>query len=282
LLYWAAVAVWLPAFFERAAPIVQDIYLPVRRPLAAVFRDPSLANWLALGLLLAFSAGKRLGEPLIAVPALASLGAIAAYLIQDKLWPYQACPALAFATLALGPIVLERLMAPRRGEKTAAAIAASAAMALAFAGFWLTSKADGPELEQAVASVAAHPKLLVIGSDVSIGHPLTRDVGGVWVSSSSGRWITDMASHALDQSPIDDEARARYEADLRFDRERLVADILGKKPDVILVAGSKWFDWSQKHADVAAALAAYRWRATADKVMVYVRNDSGAAGSAPQ
>jgi len=268
--YWVAVAIWFPAFFERAAPMVRDIYLPVRRPLTAVLCDPILANWLALNALLAFAGRKRLAEPLVAVPALASLGAMAAYLIQDKLWPYQGYPAIAFAALALGPLALDslaRLEEPRRARTV---VAAASAVTLTIAGFWLASSADKPELERAVAALAPHPRLLAIGSDIAIGHPLTRRVHGVWVGSVSGLWMTDMSSYALQQGAVGEEAN-RLESYLRLDREGLVADIVNKQPDAILIANDSWLAWARRHADVAAALADYELRETANNVMVYTR-----------
>jgi hypothetical protein len=51
----------------------------------------------------------------------------------------------------------------------------------------------------------------------------------------------------------------------------LVADIVNKRPDAILVAGSPWLAWARSNPDVAAALAPYRLLATADDVMVFTR-----------
>ena len=273
-LYWVAVAAYFPAFFERAAPMARDIYLPVRRPLSALLTDPTCILWFVLGALLVLAAWKRLAEPLIAVPALASLGAMAAFVIQGKLWPYQGYPAIALAGLALGPLALEGLadIDAAHDARLRQAIALGCATALALAGFWLSSRVDKPALARAVATIGSHPRLLAIGSDIAIGHPLTREVRGVWVGSLSGLWVTDMSSHALEQGRVGEEARARYEDYLRFDRERLVADIVGQKPDAILIAGDQWLAWTKRHTDVAASLANYHWRATADEVMVYSRN----------
>jgi hypothetical protein len=267
-LCWVAIFLRFPAFFELAAPIARDIYLPVRRSLAATLSDPTLAIWLALGVLLVYSARRRLSEPLIATPALASIGAVAAYLLQGKLWPYQGYPAVAFIVLALGPLAIAK------STKGWGALAAALATVVLIAdGGWLASGVERPALEKAAAELAPHPKLIAIGSDIAIGHPLTRRVRGAWVGSLSGLWITDMSSFALEQSaPI--EAARRYESYLRFDRERLVADIGAGKPDGILIANKAWLAWAENHADVAAVLADYHWRETADGIMVYARNDA--------
>ena len=126
-----------------------------------------------------------------------------------------------------------------------------------------------------MAALAPHPKVLVIGSDIALGHPLTRHVHGQWVGSRFSLWITDMSSHALERGAVG-EAASRYEAYLKLDRERLIAEIAGGKPDAILIAGKSWLAWTQAHPDVAAALADYRPRGTADDVIVYARKDLGA------
>jgi hypothetical protein len=275
-LYWGAVLLWCPAFLARAAPIARDLYLPYRKPLATMAHDPTLILWIALAVLFLVGARKRWSEPRFAVPALASLGAIAAYLAQGKLWPYQGYPALALAALAVAPLALENL-APPPGARIAAshvALAVVSALALSIAGFWYSlGPADPAPLERAVASIAPHPRILAISPDIATGHPLTRRVEGVWVGSLMSLWITQMSEAALKRNPSAEEA-GRYQDYLRFDRQTLVADIVGKKPDAILVADATWLAWAQANADVAAALAAYHPRETVGEVTVLARNDA--------
>lgn len=280
-LYWGAIAIWCPAFLERAAPIVRDIYLPVRLPLATLWRDPTFIVWIALGALLLCAARRRLNEPLVAVPALASIGAMAAYLIQGKFWPYQGYPVVALLALALGPVVLEGLAELRQARYpiARAALAVGAALSLWLAGFWLSLNFDRSELEQVVAAIGPHPTMLAISPDIGTGHPLARRVHGVWVGSTFGLWITHMTLGALARGAGEATAR-KYEGYLELDRRMLVDDIVGKRPDAILIAGGPWLAWAQSHADVAAALAPYRLKATADGVMVFMREDAAQPGPA--
>jgi hypothetical protein len=90
----------------------------------------------------------------------------------------------------------------------------------------------------------------------------------VWVGSTFGVWITKMSLAALERDPA---GAHRYEDYLHLDREMLVADILNHKPDAILVAGEPWLTRAQSQPDVAAVLAAYRLRETADDVMIFAR-----------
>jgi hypothetical protein len=275
--YWIAVAIWLPAFFEFVAPIVRDIYVPDRKPLEALLGDPSFLIWAALGSLLALTARRRLAEPLVAIPALASLGAMGAYVIQGKYWPYQAYPGIALMALALGPIVLDELARPRESRRIWLGVAAAeiAAALLVTAGYWLALRIDRTELEKAVAAIAEHPKILAISPDIETGHPITRQVHGLWVGSTYGPWITQLSMRALERSPSA-EAERKYRAYMRFDRERLTADIVNNKPDVILIANKQWLGWARSNPDVEAALAGYGLSETVGETIVYARAKSEA------
>ncbi|WP_158815807.1 hypothetical protein [Methylocapsa sp. S129] len=275
-LYWTAVALWCPAFFERAVPIARDIYVPFHKPLSTLPHDPTIHAWIALGALLAFAARKRWAEPLVAVPALASAGAMAAYLIQSKLWAYQAYPALALLVLALLRLILENPATPH-GARIAPgrlAVAVLSALMIFFAGVRLSLGGhDSDRLERAVAQIAPHPKILTIAPGIGDGHPLTRRVQGVWVGSVMSLWITEMSDAALRRNPTPEDAR-KFEAYRRLDRQTLVADIVDKKPDAILIVGDDWLAWAHNNADVAAALAEYHLREAVDDVMIYARNDA--------
>jgi hypothetical protein len=267
-LYGAAAIRFFPAFFQSAAPLLRDVYLPSRLDLASLVIDPLFFAWIGAVALVAITAGRGLKAPLVAVPTLASLGAMAAFLIQGKDFPYQAYPALALAVLALGGSALEWREPPRGPLVLGCALA----VIMAPAYLALVRSDAHPRLEQVVGSVAAHPKVIAIaGGGIGIGHPLTRRVHGVWAGRLCSLWITDLGSRALLRDGLDEEAKARYRQYLAFDRETLVADIIANKPDVVLIAGDQWKAWAFSHPDVAAALADYAPHGEADGVTVYAR-----------
>jgi hypothetical protein len=272
-LYWAAIAAWLPAFFERVAPIVRDIYLPARKPLVALLRDPSFLTWSVLAAVFVGISRKRLREPLLAIPALSSFGAFIAYLVQGKLWPYQAYPAFALMALALGPFVVQWIVEPdeTRWRWMRLATAETILGVFAIAGIWLAQGTDRRDLENAVSSVAPRPTLLAISPDIATGQPLARRVNGVWVGSSFGIWMTSLSMRALAKDANDIAATQRLQAYMLLDRERLIADIVDKKPEVILVPDGAWMTWVKSHPDVAATLADYDLRGDADDTSLFVR-----------
>jgi hypothetical protein len=132
LAYAALVVTAFPAYVSDILPLGLAVYAPNRESFFELLSEPGVLLTLVLGAALVILAARRLGEPKIAVPALASLGALAAYLVQGKGWLYQAYPALAFMTLAAGFALELSPPAPRR-----IAIGALAGVAAALLLLWL-------------------------------------------------------------------------------------------------------------------------------------------------
>jgi hypothetical protein len=132
LAYVALVASAFPHYVADILPLGLAVYAPNRESFFELASEPGVLLTLALGAALVILAARRLGEPKIAVAALASLGALAAYFVQGKGWLYQTYPALAFMTLAAGFALELSPPAPRR-----IAIGALAGVAAAFLLLWL-------------------------------------------------------------------------------------------------------------------------------------------------
>ena len=269
LLYAALIAIFFPTYLDRIVPIAAAIYAPTRAPLFALAFNLGAMCWATLGVVVLVFGRGRLKEPLIAIPALASVGAMAGFLIQGKGWPYHLYPALALIALATAPVVLRAFTIPRKTDGVATIAAVAAALAAGFLFCSRTGEAASEPIEKIVASLAPHPKILVIGSDIALGHPLTRQVSGEWVGTPNSLWITAMAQYLMRQGPVDAATRERYETYMRFERETLVSDIKNRTPDAILIANDKWKAWALAHADVAAALADYAPVAGDGEVAVY-------------
>jgi hypothetical protein len=135
LAYVAIVPHAFPDYVANVLPIGLDLYAPIREPLASLLAAPGPLVAFVLVVCALRLARDDPGEPLVAVPALAGLGALAAYLVQGKGWLYQAYPALAFFALAAGA-ALARAPQPRpRVALGALALLATAASLLAL-GRW--------------------------------------------------------------------------------------------------------------------------------------------------
>jgi hypothetical protein len=100
-LYAAVTIIFFPAYLEKVAPLALALYAPVREPWYAIAMGTAFKSWFVLGAFLVVLARRRIADPLVAIMALASCGAMLAYFVQGKGWPYHSYPALAFMAMAL-------------------------------------------------------------------------------------------------------------------------------------------------------------------------------------
>ncbi len=268
----AVTIVLYPAYLQNIVPIVAAVYVPVRTPIVGLVLNQGFLCWFGLSLCLLSLGRNRLNSCSVAVPALASAGAIAAFLIQGKGWPYHSYPAIALIALSLSAAILEKTTAPQ-WRRTLAAFLSAGAATIVFA-LAQPSDATNAPLERLVAALAPHPKVLVIGPDIALGFPLTRNVSGSWAGTPMDLWITASVDFLTRHNPPDPATQTRYDAYLRFDRETLVADISNKSPDAILVQNDKWKAWAFAQVDVAAALADYAPVGEVGEITVYGRRPS--------
>jgi hypothetical protein len=132
LAYVALVASAFPHYVADILPLGLAVYEPNRESFVELLSEPGVLLTLLLGAALIQIAARRLGEPRIAVPALAAAGALAATFVQGKGWLYQSYPALAFMILAAGLALELSPPTPRR-----IAIGALAGVAAALLLLWL-------------------------------------------------------------------------------------------------------------------------------------------------
>jgi hypothetical protein len=101
VLHAAVIVLLFPAYLDRVAPLVLAAYLPVRYSWSDLASGTAFVSWLVLVGYLVATAREKIRDPLVATPALASLGGMAAYFVQAKAWPYQSYPALALIAIAV-------------------------------------------------------------------------------------------------------------------------------------------------------------------------------------
>ncbi len=303
LAYVAAVPQAFPDYVANILPIGLNLYAPIREPLVALLAAPGPLLAFVLVVCALRLARDDPGEPLVAIPALAGLGALAAYLVQGKGWLYQAYPALAFFTLAAGA-ALARARQPRsrvglgalvflaaalsllalgRWPLPLAFVAAGAGAALAWVverrnaaapvaemgvaaalgaacGLFAMNGIETPTIARALASLGPHPSVASLSESLAFGHPMTRQVGGVWAQSVPSLWIAAAARRRIDENPGDAALAARMRVYIDADRDRLVADLDRNRPDALLVGrlDTRFHQWVWSDPKIAAARAGYR------------------------
>ena len=269
---YAALVVWLqPEFFTHVLPVMALVYVPVRLTWMQIVTHPAMLIWAAAMLALALAARARLLVAPLSLLALASTGAMLAFLLQSKGYMYQAYPMLALVLAGGASAVFDMLA----GGQTPLRMLAPGALALVAQATWAWSGIvwDSRELRAVVTLVQPHPRLLAISSELSVGHPLVRQLGGTWVSRGPCLWNIRGGQERIDREALDGATLAQIRAYGRAERDMLLGDIRTGHPDIVLVQikGVDWSKWAAADADISAELADFENRGTYDGVQVLQR-----------
>lgn len=268
--YGAAVAAFFPAYFSTYAPMVAEAYLPIRRELGSLLPVPIAVIGASLGFLrLLGPQNLRMGSN--AIPWLAaSVGGAASFLLQGKGWPYT---ALALCLFAIAAPLLQCCTKTLRVPIVVGGLATVVAI-----GLYLSSPAPGfPPLQARVQAHVKHPRLLTITDHIGLGHPLVRQIDGIWVGSSCAQLLSAGAILRLNNSQPTEAERARLDGIINFERRQLLADLQGGRPNVILVDTSllssfpfDWLAWANSDPELQKELSRYREVEDVGRVRIFV------------
>ncbi len=273
--YVIVTAIVWPQFFTDILPLLRDVYVPVKPSVMALLEKPAVSLWaIALLAIVALHRKQRLSPPLILLMATsASFGA--AFMLQGKGWPYQSYPAIALALFAVGYALTQETGASRVWR-----LGGSLLLLTLFVRsmLWFDVAFDARPLQERVAQLGQkQPAILAITAEPGIGHPLTRAVGGTWVSRQQGLWIDTYLTVMRRTGLLDDVRAARFEAYAERERQRLIDDIRRLPPSILIVddltgSGS---DWLKAHPDVAGVLTDFQLVDTVNQVGIFTRRASG-------
>ncbi|WP_237152721.1 hypothetical protein [Oryzibacter oryziterrae] len=255
--FQAMVYAFFPAFFHDVLPMLLGLYAPMRQDLKTlVIADMGMMVPILLVIAgLALGRGSR--QPLPIALMLAAVGFFAAFLIQGKGWPYQLYPALAYAFLpglGLALPALWRLDRPR--SRT---VGLTVALALILGARWMTlTWIDYSDLTAAIrATGIATPRILNIAASHGIGHPSTRDAGGIWVGTLMSRLISVQVMNTRSSRPPEQRDDALLDHWEAYDRASLRSDLATRAPDMLLIERGPdfdWLAWARQDAETARLL----------------------------
>ena len=275
--YAAVTIVLFPDYLTHILPLVRDVYLlPGLAPLDLAVEPGPLIWATALLAAAALRAPDRLDPPLLVTVA-ASAGFAVAFFLQRRGWAYQAYPMITLAMIALAYVLASRQSRSRVHDRVGIAGAAVLVVTFACGLLWLNAGPDRRELEAAVRRYGAHPRIFVFSGEPSIGYPLVRNVGGVWVSQQQALWIQGYADWLQQHNvPFDAQKLARYQAE---ERMRTIDAITRQAPDIILVDTDPDEGWVARLRDdqqLAALLSAYRYVEKVGEIeILYASNRPG-------
>jgi hypothetical protein len=274
--YGVTVSLLFPQFIADVLPMTAAVYVPVKVTFSGMLAPVWI--WL-LTILLSIVAIRRRNTQIAAhfiVLFVTSIGFGLEYFIQGKGWPYHSYPMLALALLALAIAFLEPEPAPvaRLGMRLAASLAVLIALACPI-WLWMNLADDKSYLAEPIRQLKPHPTMLTITSNIALGHPLVRQVGGVWVGTVCSLWITFGTMYQLRNLLPESPLASRLKAYADRDRTMLLADIRQHRPDIIVVERSPadWSTWAQSDPSVAEELQAYVPAAVTRDAVILQRSD---------
>jgi hypothetical protein len=166
---------------------------------------------------------------------------------------------VALALLAMGYVltgVNDARPRPRRLE-----LASSFVLAVTFllGTLWFNGNVYVGPIREAIAGLKPHPRILMLSGEAAIGHPLVRDVGGVWVSRQSNLWLREFVRLTRETTSVDAATDARLNDYLALERRWLIEDFRKLPPDIVLVDNLRdgWGDWARADAEISELLKPY-------------------------
>jgi hypothetical protein len=244
--YAAITFIFYPEFWHEAMRPIVAVYLPVTD------RDEALLIALAPMLALAPMCGVYSGRAFIRHPAalcyMVALGFGVALVLQGKLWPYHFYPMIALGSLGAVLAVLYRpedSAASSRGFEMPAFATRpwfsrllipyliTLAVLATFASLFF-QHAHRDELAAAITRVKAKPSVATLSSQLSVGHPVTRMVGGRWSMTQPSLWIEGNGVDIRARKDFDKSRLAEVEAVENADLAVLLNDLRRNRPDILL------------------------------------------------
>jgi hypothetical protein len=265
--------VFYPEYFTVTYPLVRDTYLSWSMPASVIFlNDATLVFAIAMVSVL-MARQNRKPDPLLLVTVLAAAGFAISFFLQRRGWAYHSYPMVAVALLAMGyALTAEAGSRSRRGETVsvlALAVAFIVGMQWFYAGVYV-----GP-IRQAVEGLKPHPRILVLSGEAAVGHPLVRDINGVWVSRQENLWIREFVRLTRERTFVDAATDAKLNGYLALERKWLIEDFRKLPPDLVLVDNlrNEWGAWARADAEVSQLLKPYTLVRSVEGIDILRRNE---------
>ncbi|MDX8534605.1 hypothetical protein RFM41_25570 [Mesorhizobium sp. VK25A] len=275
--YVVAVQYFYPEFLSVIYPMLADTYMRMQK-MQALLTTYVPIYMVALATLYLLRPGLPL-SPLVTVFTLASLAATVPLIYQAKGWAYHAFPAfsliLAALLLRMAQAAPATYKSPSMAMELGRKMLLAAIIAAAAIPFMQTQKLSG-ELVAKLEDVAHQPTVALVGADLSGGHPLTRMLGGIWISSYCSDWLGESARYLSGIATLegDKEKASHYRQIADRYIEGKLAELEAKQPSMIIIEKNDR-DWNAELArwqDYVNFLRGYQQIAEDDQVQVLLRN----------
>jgi hypothetical protein len=248
-----------PEYFTITYPLVRDTYLSWSMPAAVIFlNNATLISAVALVSVL-LARQKTRPDPVLLVAVLAAAGFAVSFFLQRRGWAYHSFPMVALALLAMGYALTGVASEEARSRSAEAASVVVMAATFALGTLWFNTNVYVGPIREAIAGLKSNPRILMLSGEAALGHPLVRDVGGVWVSRQENLWLRAFTRVTREKTTVDAATDARLNGYLALERKWLIEDFRKLPPDIVLVDNLRdgWGDWARADAELTQPLKPY-------------------------
>jgi len=248
-----------PEYFTVTYPLVRDTYLSWSMPAAVIFlNDATLISTIALVTVM-LARQKIRPDPVLLVAVLAAAGFAVSFFLQRRGWAYHSFPMVALALLAMGYALTGVASEEARSRRAEAASVVVMAATFALGMLWFNTNVYVGPIREAIAGLKSNPRILMLSGEAALGHPLVRDVGGVWVSRQENLWLRSFTRVTRERTSVDAATDARLNGYLALERKWLIEDFRKLPPDIVLVDNLRdgWGDWARADAELSQLLKPY-------------------------
>src|SRR5258705_299780 len=260
VVYAICIFVFYPEYFTIIYPLARDVYLLLKAPILALFLTSATALWLgAVMIVLALQSRQQKLDTACFVLLAASFGFAISFFVQRKGWDYLAYPMVALGLLAAGCAIsaIDNERTSSRRLRVAAMFVVLAMFTKACMGF--NASVDVRQIQDRVARLGPHPRILMLGAAAGIGHPMVRTLQRTSVSRQNAPLVPGTGRPSLLDQTNDPQTAARLEGYVARERAGLIEDFRKQPPDVILVDNqdSDWGSWARADPELSALLKSY-------------------------
>jgi hypothetical protein len=252
--------VFYPEYFTVTYPPVRDTYLSWSMPASVIFLNNATLIFAIAMVTVLLARQKTKPDPALLVAVLASAGFAVSFFLQRRGWAYHSYPMVALAMLAMGYVLTGSIGAESRLRRRFEAISVfGMAATFAFGMLWFNDTVRADSIREAIAGLKPNPRILMLSGEAALGHPLVRDVGGVWVSRQENLWLREFVRLTREKTTVDAATDARLNDYLALERKWLIEDFTKMPPDIVLIDNvrNRWGDWARADAELARLLKPY-------------------------
>jgi len=267
--------IFYPEYFTVTYPLVRDTYLSWSMPASVIFfNDATLVFAIAMVSVL-LSRQKHASDSLLLVTALASIGFAVSFFLQRRGWAYHSYPMVAVALLGMGYALMGAAGAAPRSRRMEVVSAFMLAVTFVVGMLWFNVTVYVGPVRQAVEGLMPHPRILVLSGEAAIGHPLVRNINGVWVSRQENLWIRAFVQLTRERTFVDAATDAKLNDYLALERKWLIEDFKKLPPDLVLVDNLRndWGAWARADAEVSQLLKPYTLVRSVEGIDILRRNE---------